>query len=138
MGKQQPVTITASFIMPKQLKKILIAEDERPMARALELKLTAAGFLVQTTASGREALRLLKESSYDLLLLDLVIPEVDGFVILQEIKAYSKRLPVIVLSNLSQGEDVAKAKALGADYYFIKSDSTLTRIIEEVKRILKV
>lgn len=119
-------------------KKILIAEDERPMAKALELKLTSSGFLAKAVFNGDEALEVLAKEKYDLLLLDLMMPKRDGFSVLQEIKDKKKDIAVIVTSNLSQEEDIKKAKSLGAVDYLVKSDTPITEVVERVKKVLKI
>lgn len=114
-------------------KKILIAEDERPLSHALELKLRHEGFNVAIATNGEECLRLLDEQTFDVLLLDLMMPVVDGFQVLEGLRKKSKAPTVFVLSNLSQQEDEDRVLALGAKKFFIKSDTPLTTIIEEVK-----
>ena len=116
--------------------KILVAEDEKPMAKALELKLTSVGFEVEVAFDGEEAIKKIKDNKYDLILLDLVMPKVDGFDVLKEIQNLKLSTPVIVSSNLSQEEDRKKAKDLGAKDYFVKSDTTLNELVEKVKQNL--
>ena len=116
--------------------KILVAEDEKPMAKALELKLTSVGFEVEVAFDGEEAIKKIKDNKYDLILLDLVMPKVDGFEVLKEIQKLKLATPVIVSSNLSQEEDRKKAKDLGAKDYFVKSDTTLNELVEKVKQNL--
>src|SRR3989338_8934758 len=111
-------------------RKILIAEDEKPMANALSLKLQSAGFETDVVNDGEAAIGALKDSTYDLLILDLVMPKRDGFAVLEELKKMNTTMPVIVASNLGQEEDKTRAMALGAKDYFIKSDTTLATIIE--------
>lgn len=118
-------------------KHILVVEDERPMAKALELKLTSAGFMVTVAFDGGEALAHLAKS-YDLILLDLVMPRVDGFTVLEERKRQNNTTPVIVLSNLSQDDDRARARALGAREYFVKADTPIAAIVARVKTELGV
>lgn len=118
------------------MKKILIAEDEKPMAKALELKLSHAGFEVSLAFNGEEALKLAKETPYDLLLLDLMMPKIDGFTVLKEIQQSQSKLPVIVLSNLSQADDEQKARALGARDFFVKSNTPLAEIVNHVNSVL--
>ena len=122
--------------MPEAAKKILIVEDEKPMARALELKLTHHGFLVQTAGDGQEALTILAEKKFDLILLDLIMPKIDGFTVLKNIREQKNLTPVIVLSNLSQEEDTKRAKELGAKGFFIKSNTPIADIIGYVKEAL--
>lgn len=118
-------------------KKILIAEDEKPMARALELKLTNFGFIAKSVYDGKEALAEIKKNKYDLLLLDLMMPVIDGFEVLEELKRQKNKLKVIVSSNLGQSEDINRVKKLGAVDYFIKSDTSISEVIEHVKKALK-
>ena len=120
----------------EQSKRILVAEDEKPMAKAMDLKLTKAGFEVDVAFNGEEALKLLEKGSYDLVITDLMMPRVDGFKILKEIKEKGITTPVIVTSNLSQEEDEKKAKELGARDYFIKSNTPIVQIVDNVKKIL--
>lgn len=116
--------------------KVLIVEDEKALARALQLKLTAAGFIVAVALDGDEGLAQLAEQKFDVILLDLVMPKRDGFSMLQEMKAKNNKTPVIVSSNLSQQEDIDRAKNLGAVDFYVKSDTSLVEIIEKVKAYL--
>jgi two-component system, OmpR family, copper resistance phosphate regulon response regulator CusR len=117
-------------------KKILVIEDEKPMAHAMELKLTRAGFDVATAGNGEEGLTTLHDHPVDLILMDLIMPKRDGFSVLEELKRTGNSVPVIVLSNLSQAEDEHRAKALGATDFFIKSNTPLATIVERVQSIL--
>lgn len=117
-------------------KKILVAEDERPMARALELKLTHAGFTVFLAGNGADALSLIDKEHPDLILLDLIMPKQDGFSVLEALKKKGDRTPVIVLSNLSQEEDENRAKELGARGFFIKSNTPIAEIVEHTETFL--
>lgn len=118
-------------------KKVLIAEDERPIAKALELKLNKEGIQAETVFDGESALKMIKENKYDILMLDLVMPRKNGFAVLEEIKKENIDIPVIVMSNLSQKEDMEKAEHLGAKRYFIKSDTPIAEVVALVKEILK-
>jgi len=117
-------------------QRILIVDDEKPLAMALELKLTHEGFITKTVFNGVEAVKILKSDYFDLVLLDLVMPQEDGFKVLETIQNLKIKTPVIVSSNLSQEEDINRAKALGAVDYFIKSDTTLAEIAKKVKEYL--
>lgn len=121
--------------MPNKVKKILIAEDERPLSKALELKLTNEGYQITPAYNGAEAIEKIQAEKFDLLLLDLVMPEKDGFAVLEHIKKQGVKLPTIVLTNLSQDQDRDKAKKLGATDFFIKSDSPISEIVKYVKKI---
>ena len=114
-------------------KKILICEDEKPLSSALSLKLKSAGYESKVAGNGREGLEILAKEKFDLVLLDLIMPEVDGFGVLEEMKKQGNPTPVIVLSNLGQEEDVKKAKDSGAKDFFIKADTPLSSVIEKIK-----
>ena len=119
-------------------KKILIAEDEKPMARAMELKLTSSGFDITVVGNGEDALNALAKEKFDLLLLDLIMPRKDGFAVLTELKTKPNTMPIIVLSNLSQDDDIKRSKELGATEFFIKSNTPITELVTYVKRVLKL
>jgi len=117
-------------------KKILIAEDERPLAHALELKFAHEGYATAIAKDGEEAMNLVKEINPDVILLDLIMPKVDGFAFLEAIKETGNKAPIIVLSNLGQEEDIERAKSLGVKGYFVKSNTPITDIVKEVKAVL--
>lgn len=102
-------------------------------------KLTSSGFLVDVASAGDEVLRRLEESKPDLLLLDIVLPQIDGWEILKLIKANPKLkdLKVIILSNLGQKEEVEKGMKLGATKYLIKAHYTPSQTVDEIKKVLK-
>lgn len=115
-------------------KKVLIVEDERPLAHALELKFGHGGYDVTIATDGQEALKVANATKFDVVLLDLIMPNMDGFTFLEQLK---KKTPVIILSNLGQEEDKERAKTLGAKEYFVKSNTPITQIIKAVQAILK-
>lgn len=117
-------------------KKILIVEDEKPLARALELKLIQVGYQTQTARNGEEALKILETESFDLILLDLIIPKIDGFKILAQLKQRKLKTPVMVTSNLGQEEDIKRAKELGAIDYFVKADTPLADLVNRINSAL--
>lgn len=119
----------------KNKKKVLIIEDEDALAKALKFKLTNAGYDVALAHDGKLGFDMIKEGSFDLILLDLVMPKMDGFEMLQEIKNNNIHANIIVLSNLGQESDIAAVKALGAKKFLIKSDTQLEQILEEIKRL---
>lgn len=114
-------------------KKILVIEDERPMSKALELKLTKEGFVVELAYDGETAVKMITENKYDLILTDLVVPKQDGFFIIKSIREQNIKTPIIVVSNLSQKEDEKKVLELGADSYLIKSNTPIIKVIEKIK-----
>lgn len=117
-------------------KKILIVEDEKPLAHALELKMTHEGYDVHVAGNGDEGLKEATTGKYDLILLDLIMPGVDGFTILKELQNKKSHTKVIVLSNLGQDEDRKKAAELGAKDYLVKANVPLSDIVKVVKSAL--
>ena len=118
-------------------KKILIIEDEKSLARALELKLTHAGFKTKVVLNGEDAMQIIGKESFALILLDLIMPKMDGFTLLAMLKVKKIKTPVLVLSNLSQDEDEKRAKEFGAKEFFIKSNTPIATIVLRVIELLK-
>ena len=120
------------------MTSILVVEDDKFLSSAYRLKFTKAGFDVKIAMDGAEAMKTLAGFKPALILLDLVMPVKDGFSVLSELKADSrlKSIPVIVTSNLSQKEDVDKAKTLGAADFFVKSDISLDDLVKKVQTLL--
>ena len=120
------------------MKKILLIEDDSFIIDIYITKLKEVGFSVQSAVNGEEALVKIKQSRPDLVLLDIVLPQVTGFEFLQEIKSIPelKNVPVIVLSNLGQKKEVEKGLDLGAVKYLIKAHYTPTEVVEEIRAVL--
>lgn len=116
--------------------KVLIAEDDLLVADVLSRKLMATGFNATVVKNGKLALDKLAGEHFDLLLMDLTMPDFDGFQLLTELKELHSVVPIIVMSNLSQPEDINKAKALGAWSYIIKSSVTSQEIVDQVKQCI--
>lgn len=117
-------------------KKVLIIDDEKAMAKAMEIKLQKAGIDAFAVFSGDEGLAEIEKGGYSLVLLDIMMPVVDGWSILTAIKEKGLPLKVIVTSNLSQEEDKKKALEMGALDFLVKSDSSLSSIADEVRTYL--
>lgn len=121
----------------KKQPTILLVEDDEMIASAYKDGLTQKGMRVLLAGNGKEALELLeKEQSVDVVLLDVIMPEMDGFTFLQEIKKRDdwKDIPVIILSNLGMDQDVKKGKELGADVFFVKVNASLHEVIETIEQ----
>ncbi len=120
-------------------KKILIVEDDKFLRELIVRKLTNENYDVIEAVDGEQGLQKTKESKPDLVLLDLILPGIDGFEVLAQKKEdpFIAAIPVIVLSNLGQKEDVDKGLSLGATDYLIKAHFTPGEIIEKVRNILK-
>lgn len=115
---------------------ILIVEDEVPMAEALRKKLHNRGYVVTLAHTGNQAIEKIGESSFDAILLDLVLPDGDGFDVLRYLQQAGKKIPTIVLSNLSHNEDISETKKLGAVAYFVKSNIKMKEVLEELDKVL--
>jgi len=144
------------------MKKILLIEDDPFLIDIYTTKLKESGFSVEEATGGEEGLRKLRERSFDLLVLDIVLPRIDGWKILEEIKNQKlspvvtgrggrreqsslrplkdknlKDLKIIVLSNLGQKEEVEKGLKLGATKYLIKAHYTPSEVVAEIKQLLR-
>ncbi len=117
-------------------KKILILEDEKSLARALELKLTHEGYSVKSLPSGENFDKIIEQEQFSLIICDLIMPKVDGFQVLEIIKNKKIDIPVIILTNLSQPEDEKRVKDLGASHFFIKSDTPLLAIVSKIEEMI--
>ena len=118
--------------------KILIIDDDPFILDMYVLKFKQEGFQVETVSDSKAGLQKIKEYLPEVLLLDIVMPVMDGFDILQEIKK-SNLLPnskVILLTNLGQKEDIDRGMGLGADDYIIKAHFTPTEVVNKVKKLL--
>ncbi len=104
-------------------KSILIAEDDAFLVKMYKLQLEGAGYDITIATNGKEALESVAKKKPDLLLLDLLMPEMDGFEVLKKLKASGAKFPIVVLSNLSQEIDKEKCVELGAKDFFVKSDT---------------
>lgn len=118
-------------------KKILIVEDEMPLARALDIKLSRSDFETQIVTNGQEALDALGTTKFNLIVLDIIMPIMDGFTLLETLQKGKKVAPILVLSNLSQSEDMEKAKKLGAFDFLVKSNASLQNIVDYIKNYLE-
>ncbi len=114
--------------------RVLIAEDEKAISSVLGIKLENSGFKVDIANNGQEAIELLDKNIYDVVLLDLIMPLKNGFDVLEHLKNTVKKVLVLVSSNLSQDIDIEKAKNLGAVDYYVKSDMTLSEIVDAVNK----
>ena len=124
--------------MPPIKPKILIVEDDSFLVKAYQIKFDRAGFDVSVAMSGDEGIEMARKKAPSLIILDLMLPKMNGFEFLEAIKKEEelKNIPVIALSNLGQKSDVEKALSLGAAQYFIKTEHTLEEIIKEIKKYL--
>ena len=125
--------------MATSQKTILIIEDDKFLRELIVQKLVKEGFEISEAIDGMEGIKKIKEEKPALILLDLILPGIDGFEVLVKMKEdpLSASIPVIILSNLGQKEDVERGLKLGAVDYLIKAHFTPGEIITKIKSILK-
>lgn len=120
-------------------KKILIVEDDFFVRDLYDRELSREGFEIETAVDGSEGLVKAVEGAYDLILLDIMLPKMNGLDVLKTLKEKeeTKDIPVVLLTNLGQDSVIIEGFALGAVGYLIKAAYTPSQIIEEVKKFLK-
>ena len=125
--------------MPSKVQqKILLVEDDVFLANIYQTKFTKEGFNVILAGDGEEALKAVKTKKPDIILLDILLPKLDGFAVLEKLKEDSdtKDIPVILLTNLGQKDDVERGLQLGAVDYLIKAHFKPSETVEKVKKVL--
>ena len=118
----------------KPKKTIVVVEDEQVLLKALNIELLNAGFDVIVAADGKAGLNMIKANKPDLVLLDLLLPKMDGYAVLAHIKKDPKAqdIPVIILSNFGETENIEKAMEMGAVDYFVKSSTDLSEVTQKI------
>lgn len=118
--------------------KVLYIEDEKFFADTVEKVLATAGYDVKQAPDGEAGLALAREWHPDLILLDLLLPKIEGFEVLRQLKAdlATQSIPIIILSNLNSEDDVKKATELGAKHFFVKAVTMPTNIVNMVKGVV--
>jgi len=124
-------------VLIKYMKQILLVEDDPFLIDIYTTKFKEMGFVIEVAQDGSQAMRKIAEKKIDLVLLDIVLPHVDGWEILKKIREEPglKDLKVVILSNLGQQSEVDKAFSLGATKYLIKAHYTPSEVVEEIKKI---
>ena len=119
-------------------KKVLIIEDDTMISSMYKTKLEQDGYTVIIANNGSEGLEKVKEENPDIILLDVIMPQLDGFTVLEEMRGnLGITVPIIMLTNLGTDEDMAKGDKLGATDYLVKSSLTPTQVSENVSKNLK-
>ncbi len=119
-------------------RRITLIEDDRFLSSLIKARLEKEGFIVTQAFDGEEAIKVLRQSKPSLIVLDLIMPKVTGFEVLETISLNPELTgtPVVILSNLAQDSDVQKAKSLGATEYFVKVRVSIDDVIKKVNTIL--
>lgn len=117
---------------------ILIIEDDDFFRELVRKKLQSENFTISEAIDGEKGIAAVKEKKPDLVLLDLLLPNVDGFEVLSQVRADSSfaKMPIIILSNLGQQEDIERALKLGANDFLIKSQFDIVQVIEKIRGLL--
>lgn len=118
---------------------ILYIEDELFFSDTISRKLEGVGFTVVTAPDGEVGLDAAQKQHFDLILLDLILPKMDGFEVLKKLKedAKTKHVPVVVLSNLSSDENKRRGEVLGADRFYVKVNCEPKEIVAMAQEFLK-
>jgi two-component system alkaline phosphatase synthesis response regulator PhoP len=126
--------------MENQARRILLAEDDRFLRKAAGAMLRRQGFTVLTAEDGEEALRVARAETPDLILLDLIMPKMQGFEVLKALKSdpQTSPIPVVILSNLGQESDSKAAREMGALDYWVKANLALGELVSRVEETLTV
>lgn len=124
--------------MDPAAKRILLVEDEDFIRELYVRQLTKAGFLVKSAPDGQTGLEMLKTEAFDLLLLDIMLPGINGLQLLREFKTHNPASPMItiLLTNLGQEAVIKEGFELGAQAYLIKASYTPDQVVTEVKNAL--
>lgn len=120
------------------MARLIIVEDDPFLLSILAEKLKEAGFDIETATDGEDGLKKIKSGNFNLVLLDMVLPKIDGFKILEELRSDDKlkKIPVIILSNLYDKNNIDKAILLGAKEYIVKAYNTPEEIVLKIKSFL--
>jgi len=124
--------------MSKVEKKVLLVEDDLQISKVYEIQLKKEGILAVLAHDGEEAMELFVKEKPDLIVLDLMLPKMDGFGVLEDVRKNHENteIPIIVISNLGQKDDKTRALSLGATEYMIKVDHSIKEIVDKVKEYL--
>lgn len=121
-------------------KTVLIIEDEEILSRVLRDKFEDEGWEVDTAFDGEDAMKQLTKKKYGVLLLDLLMPNMDGFEVIEKVRSggwINKNSPIIVMSNLGDDDSIQKAISLGANEYFVKNQHPIQKILERAEDLIK-
>lgn len=120
-------------------KTVLIVEDDEFLRSLAAKRLEKDGLAVKDAVNGEMAIKAIKEGSFDLILLDLLLPGTDGFAVLEQARALpaGKDVPIVVFSNLGEKADIERATKLGANDFLVKANFTLDDIVEKIHSYLK-
>jgi CheY-like chemotaxis protein len=141
-AKKNPVRVKKEIINDGQMPKgkILLIEDEEALIGMYSLRLRQAGYSVETAKNGAWGINKISKKEYDLIVLDMIMPAMNGYEALKKIRnnPSTKNIPILFLSNSAQEKDIVEAKAAGATSYLLKASITPTKLIDELERIMSI
>lgn len=119
--------------------KVLLIEDEATLSAMYQAKFKREGLSVVAATDGEDGLVKAKQDNFDIILIDIIMPKLDGFSVLKELRTWPQyRLtPMVLLTNLGQEEDIKKGQALGATDYMVKASHTPVQVVEKIRELMK-
>jgi DNA-binding response OmpR family regulator len=125
--------------MSQEKRKILIAEDEPSLSEMYKLYFERAGYEVFHAENGQMCVEVAEKNPPDIILLDILMPRVNGWEVLEKLKKNdkTKNIPVLIFSNLAQADEIQKGLDLGADEYLVKSNLTPKELLVKIEKSLK-
>lgn len=132
------IVINNYFVFMATGKKVLIVEDDKFLGKMLSKMLEASNYQISIASSGKEGLTKAASENPDLILLDIMLPDIDGFEVLESLKnqEITNKIPVVILSNLGQPEDMQQGRKLGVLDYIVKSDLSLDDVVDKLNKLL--
>ncbi len=120
------------------IKNVLLIEDEPLLGTLLKQRLEKEGFKVFLARDGDEGLQYLKNNTLDLVLLDIILPKISGFELLEKVQSdpQIQKVPIVIISNLGQETDLEKGQSLGAVGYFVKARISMEELVDHIKEFL--
>ncbi len=139
MDEQTPLSTSAAPLPPNN-KKILLVEDDESLASVYVMRFEAEGFTVRRVSNGEDALAIATQFRPDLILLDVMMPKISGFDVLDILKntPETANMKIIMLTALSQEADKERARNMGVDDYLVKSQVVIADVIAHVKQHLEL
>ncbi|MBU1124351.1 response regulator [Patescibacteria group bacterium] len=116
---------------------ILIAEDDSVLREVYSKKFTLSGYEIRTVTNGEEAIKAIEEKAPDILIVDLNMPVLDGFAVMEKYPQEKRGFPILVLTNFGNPQNKERAMKLGANDYFVKNEMTIKSLLEMVDNLLK-
>lgn len=136
--EEQTSAQSAQATEPLKRETILLAEDDRFVSDIYRRKLDMDGYTVLFAPDGREALKILENNIPDLVLLDIMMPVIDGMEVLQTMKGDErlKNIPVVMLTNLAEKDNIERSVSMGASGYVIKAHFTPSEVVQKIREVL--